>query len=148
MCKFANFPRFSDYLVYLGFYETHYYALFERNLVGTWNITLHQYWNSNFIVFFSLRLWGDGTEGRLPLHLQLNTGAAGAATCWWRLRVNGAVLLVCRRWRGGAGLSAVPLGAQLQLRKAVQNRHGTGAARLRGGELPAFELQSEAEAAP
>ena len=70
MCKFANFPRFSDYLVYLGFYETHYYALFERNLVGTWNITLHQYWNSNFIVFFSLRLWGDGTEGRLPLHLR------------------------------------------------------------------------------
>lgn len=54
MCKFANFPRFSDYLVYLGFYETHYYALFERNLVGTWNITLHQYWNSNFIVFFSV----------------------------------------------------------------------------------------------
>ena len=69
MCKFANFPRFSDYLVYLGFYETHYYALFERNLVGTWNITLHQYWNSNFIVFFqsaSLRRRNRRTAAPAP----------------------------------------------------------------------------------
>ena len=69
MWKFANFPRFSDYLVYLGFYETHYYALFERNLVGTWNITLHQYWNSNFIVFFqsaSLRRRNRRTAAPAP----------------------------------------------------------------------------------
>ena len=70
MCKFANFSRFSDYLVYQGFYDTHYYALFERNLVGTWEyhvasileFQLHCF----FSVFASLRRRNRRTAAPAP----------------------------------------------------------------------------------